>query len=257
MGGIIRRCNTVRARAGSDRLLERGQGAGEAKRQRDEQSQGQKVLCVNSKQVRAEQSLLSELEFEWVRQFWVQGQHHADKHAWWLRPIARLTAEWRSLEQRTLATIRTLEHAASDPAFGTECGVSAKAFDTMMQALTDREQKRFAWKKRVTQKAYSKLPKEQRPLEPPGLMDSTPLRGQLNDLVKSLAQWRAAFVQQRGPSSSDGLLEPQTASSKKRKRKNQKQVTQNGTKASAPATVGSGMSNWALMQASMGKKRRK
>ena len=185
-------------------------------------------------------------------------QHHADKHAWWLRPIARLTAEWRSLEQRTLATIRTLKHAASDPALATECGVSAKAFDTMMQALADREQKRTAWKKRVAQKAYRKLPKEQQPVEPPGLMNSTPLVGSLNDLVKSLAQWRAAFVQQRVSASNNSVLEPQTTSSKKRKQKPQKQGTKNVAKAPAPGTIGgSGMSNWALMQASMNKKRRK
>ena len=258
LGGIIRRCNTVRARAGADRLLKLEQGSVKTKTQGSGQSHEQTVLCINSKQVRAEQNLLSELEFEWVRQFWVQGQHHADKHAWWLRPIARLTAEWRSLEQRTLATIRTLKHAASDPALATECGVSAKAFDTMMQALADREQKRTAWKKRVAQKAYRKLPKEQQPVEPPNLMDSTPLSGPLNDLVKSLAQWRAAFVQQRVSSSNNSVLEPQTTSSKKRKQKPQKQGTKNVAKAPAPGTIGgSGMSNWALMQASMNKKRRK
>jgi FTO C-terminal domain len=53
------------------------------------------------------QALLSELEFEWLRQWWVQGRAHADAHGWWAEPIQRLTAHWAALEDRT-ATVLVL-----------------------------------------------------------------------------------------------------------------------------------------------------
>ena len=41
-----------------------------------------------------EQSCLSELEFDWIRQWYVQGDAHRDEHGWWGPRIAKLVALW-------------------------------------------------------------------------------------------------------------------------------------------------------------------
>ena len=40
-----------------------------------------------AKHLRADQLLLGELEFEWIRQFYVQGARHHALHKWWHAPI--------------------------------------------------------------------------------------------------------------------------------------------------------------------------
>lgn len=64
------------------------------------------------KQVRAEQSVLNELEFEWIRQFYVQGQKHLEVNLWWKEPIRQLLEYWVQLEERTLSTLQVLQEAA-------------------------------------------------------------------------------------------------------------------------------------------------
>ncbi|CAM9888726.1 unnamed protein product, partial [Hapterophycus canaliculatus] len=58
--------------------------------------------------VRAEQALLTELESEWLNQFWVQGRRHAALHPWWRGPMALVLATWRELERRTASTVQSL-----------------------------------------------------------------------------------------------------------------------------------------------------
>jgi hypothetical protein len=61
-----------------------------------------------------EQSLLSEIEFEWIRQYYVQGALHMETNLWWQRPMLELMRFWSLLEKRTAACLDIL-HAAADP----------------------------------------------------------------------------------------------------------------------------------------------
>ena len=47
-----------------------------------------------------EQSCLSELEFDWIRQWYVQGAAHRDEHGWWGPRIAKLEALWSPTRAR-------------------------------------------------------------------------------------------------------------------------------------------------------------
>lgn len=64
------------------------------------------------KQIRAEQSLLNEVEFEWIRQYYVQGRTHLEANVWWREPMQQLLQYWSRLEERTLSTIQVLQEAA-------------------------------------------------------------------------------------------------------------------------------------------------
>jgi hypothetical protein len=61
----------------------------------------------------SEQIVLNELEFEWVRQFHIQGALHARLHGWWARPMARLEEFWAKLEKRTSDRLAQLEAQAA------------------------------------------------------------------------------------------------------------------------------------------------
>ncbi|CAN0357542.1 unnamed protein product, partial [Hapterophycus canaliculatus] len=64
------------------------------------------------KQWKTEQLTLSELEFEWIRQFYVQGRAHHRLHSWWHEPMQELLRFWSLLEGRTGVVVNTLQGAA-------------------------------------------------------------------------------------------------------------------------------------------------
>jgi len=62
--------------------------------------------------VRSEQLTMSEVEFEWVRQFYIQGQKHHDFHEWWRVAMGVLLDYHSQLQHRTMKTLETLYDAA-------------------------------------------------------------------------------------------------------------------------------------------------
>ena len=60
-----------------------------------------------------EQSCLSELEFDWIRQWYVQGAAHRDEHGWWGPRIAKLEALWSQLERLTFQRLLSLRLAVA------------------------------------------------------------------------------------------------------------------------------------------------
>ena len=46
----------------------------------------------------ADISWISELEFEWIRQFWLQGSKHATLNTFWYEHIIQLEDLWKQLE---------------------------------------------------------------------------------------------------------------------------------------------------------------
>lgn len=67
-----------------------------------------------SKLWRSEQLLLTELESEWIRQFYIQGSQHHELlwDIYWKEPMEQLLQYWSQLEHRTLQTYDLLQHAA-------------------------------------------------------------------------------------------------------------------------------------------------
>jgi hypothetical protein len=41
-----------------------------------------------------------EIEFEWIRQFFIQGQKHHELHVWWHKPITEFKNSMVTIEQR-------------------------------------------------------------------------------------------------------------------------------------------------------------
>ena len=52
-----------------------------------------------------------ELEFEWLRQFYFQGQAHRDKHKWWHKRMDELLSLWYKLDQRIQGILKALRQS--------------------------------------------------------------------------------------------------------------------------------------------------
>lgn len=66
-----------------------------------------------SRNIRTEQLAQNELEFEWLRQFYVQGDKHRALHVWWHEPMAELLRLWDQLQSRLIVTLETLKAASA------------------------------------------------------------------------------------------------------------------------------------------------
>ena len=62
----------------------------------------------SSEQVHEEQQCIMELEFEWIRQFFIQGEAHQAALTWWHSKMAKLVALWRKLD--LLSGVHTCLH---------------------------------------------------------------------------------------------------------------------------------------------------
>jgi alpha-ketoglutarate-dependent dioxygenase FTO len=71
----------------------------------------QKHLSFSAKDVRSYQGILNELEFEWIRQFYIQGAEHYRIHSWWHGPMQELVGFWYQLEKKTNLALSALKDA--------------------------------------------------------------------------------------------------------------------------------------------------
>ena len=184
-----------------------------------------------AKQLRSEQSILSEVEFEWLRQYYIQGQRHHELHTWWHGPMEQLRVLWESLERRTAAVLKDLEAAAegeavlearvqSLPEEGERRKATKKlvkmvqrlqtveleSYDVMETALVERRVKRKGFIEREKDAAFATLPECCHPLPAtPRLFaasyhESEGLGSELSALANAVANirtWRAAFKAKR------------------------------------------------------------
>jgi len=125
-----------------------------------------------AKAIRSEQSVLDTVEFEWVRQFYIQGKDHFTKQVWWHAPIEALIVHLCQLEERTEKIVADLlmaglgidKHEASLQSLPIDERrkqskklvkmrkrletVELGSYDAMAEALTQRALKRDGWYRR-------------------------------------------------------------------------------------------------------------
>lgn len=137
---------------------------------------------LSIKQVRAEQRVMNELEFEWIRQYFIQGQLHHDLHEWWHEPIQVLLGLWENFQIHTVKALEALQdNAEGRLAEGVEhCSRKKLAkrrkrasqvsesgeelYDVMIEFLEERYIKREGWLEREKDPIFSTLDRNFRPL---------------------------------------------------------------------------------------------
>uniref|UniRef100_A0A3B5MC34 Alpha-ketoglutarate-dependent dioxygenase FTO n=1 Tax=Xiphophorus couchianus TaxID=32473 RepID=A0A3B5MC34_9TELE len=122
----------------------------------------------------------NEVEFEWLRQYWFQGQRYARFCSWWTRPMEQLEKDWKLMETMTMLFLATVEEEGQ-----AEEGRREMA-ETLLSALTDRHQQRQTWRDRCHSSLAQTLPPEEAPVDRPfwGVDDpGMPLPFDLADII--------------------------------------------------------------------------
>ena len=106
------------------------------------------------KQLRAKQQLWTELEFEWIRQWYIQGKQHAELHHYWHGPLEYMSECWNKLNTMTGQVLVELETGAAEE----------DVYDVLIESYLERIALREKWEERLRDPLYATLPPEARPM---------------------------------------------------------------------------------------------
>jgi len=112
--------------------------------------------------VRSRRNLMTEIEFEWLRQWSVQGRRHASLHPYWHGPISELCDAYRKLQRLTYEVLRMLNFHKD----GTRSSwgiVTEDLFDVLIESFAERSSLRAAWHERYSDPTYADVPEDERP----------------------------------------------------------------------------------------------
>lgn len=120
--------------------------------------------CMDYRVVLFAQKVLTELEMEWIAQYWLQGSTHNKLRVWWHKPIETLERLWENLEEMTYRLYtRCIE--ASSP-------MPRAVLDALLAEFKIRQRQRQLWDERRADTVYRKRMKEdQRPMARPQFHD--------------------------------------------------------------------------------------
>ncbi|KAJ7994889.1 hypothetical protein DPEC_G00254140 [Dallia pectoralis] len=104
----------------------------------------------------------NEVEFEWLRQYWFQGQRYTRFCSWWSGPMEQLEKDWKKLELMTQLFLSAVEEEVQveevqvEEVQVEEVQVEEgqveegrrEMAETLLNALTDRQQHRQTWRDR-------------------------------------------------------------------------------------------------------------
>ena len=142
-------------------------------------------IALESEKLNTIQALLTELEMEWIRQYWSQGKTHHALHIDWHKPISKLEKSWKALEMFThdLFLTYTVHHTQVD-----DIKSLLKCVKVLRCALETRQRHRSTWKTRLDDKAYRKLSSDHQPIHRPELntTDRTMLPEELTTSIQDL-----------------------------------------------------------------------
>lgn len=110
------------------------------------------------------QNVLTEVEFEWIAQYWIQGAQHDVQHLWWQAPIQALEQAWGALEKLTFKIYQrciTAAEAASDTP-------PPELVAGLLAAMQTRQDLRTKWDDRRSDKIYKRrISRPYQPVEHP------------------------------------------------------------------------------------------
>mmetsp|Transcript_28465 Transcript_28465/g.69262 ORF Transcript_28465/g.69262 Transcript_28465/m.69262 type:complete len:644 (-) Transcript_28465:1574-3505(-) len=119
---------------------------------------------IDAKVIRYCQQVLTEVEMEWIAQYWLQGQQHDTMHVWWQKPMKTLEAYWGALEEMTC---RLYKHAV-DNNEEQSSKMSIDVLKVLQSEFKNRQTMRQKWDERRADKIYQRrISPEYRPVARP------------------------------------------------------------------------------------------
>lgn len=134
--------------------------------------------------VQESQNTLTEVELEWIAQYWVQGAQHDVMHVWWQAPIRALEEAWNALEKYTC---RLFHLAMASQKF--------ELIQTLHAAFQTRQEMRIRWDERRADKIYKRrISRPFQPVERP-VFEKASRKRLPKDLTEAIAQLSEALTQ--------------------------------------------------------------
>jgi alpha-ketoglutarate-dependent dioxygenase FTO len=133
-----------------------------------------------AKQLRAQQQLWTELEFEWIRQWYLQGKEHADLHAYWREPLQYMEDCWSKLLDLTNGVLQRLETGNKE---------AEDLYDVLIEAYQERIAMREKWETRLGDVLYTTLDPEAQPM-PCHALDGALSLSQLQTTLSNVRKWK-------------------------------------------------------------------
>lgn len=193
--------------------------------------------------VRAQQNLMNEVEFEWLRQWFIQGRKHAALHLYWHNPIRVLCDSFCELEWATSQLLDLLSGAGTTK----NSIVTEDLYDVIIEAFSERSKLRSFWKEKYRDPIFDTIPDDERPFPCPCLDRVKYEKGQVSEdlevLVTNLRKWRSRFVS--AGQSDDSKAVASASGEKKSKKSRSGLLTKKESKQKA--------SNWERLKANMSK----
>ena len=182
------------------------------------------------KEVRQCLQLLHELEFEWLRMWYVQGRHHADLHPFWHQPIQNMESTFKKITLVMSMIQSTLKKQSETKlAF-----LSEDLYDVNIESIGSRNKLRAEWEQRLQDKIFASMSKQMQPLSF-DLFDDMEAKPSVNDIRK----WRSSFMKQQVDTSASNVAKKNSAKTASMTKKERKKVP----------------SNWQRMQSTLKKKK--
>ncbi|XP_006863677.1 PREDICTED: alpha-ketoglutarate-dependent dioxygenase FTO [Chrysochloris asiatica] len=100
---------------------------------------------------------VAEVEFEWLRQFWFQGNRYTKCTDWWCEPMAQLEGLWKKMEGVTNAVLREVRKE------GVPVEQRKEILTAILATLTTRQNLRKEWYTRCQCRIAQSLSTDQRP----------------------------------------------------------------------------------------------
>ncbi|XP_040016244.2 alpha-ketoglutarate-dependent dioxygenase FTO [Gasterosteus aculeatus] len=157
----------------------------------DPETGSHSLLALLPTTLRHCEEIHNEVEFEWLRQYWFQGQRFARFCSWWTGPMEQLEKDWKLTETMTLLFLDAVEEEEE----GHEVEGRRDMADILLSALIDRQQQRQTWRDRCHSSLARTLPPEEAPVDWPfwGADDPhMPLPFDLADIINRVESllWR-------------------------------------------------------------------
>ena len=100
------------------------------------------------------QLLWTEIEFEWIRQWYIQGARHARLHPYWHDPLKFLENCWSKLKDDTTVILNELKSGSADE----------NMYDVMIESHLERFQLREKWELRLCDPIYAGMESDSKPI---------------------------------------------------------------------------------------------
>jgi alpha-ketoglutarate-dependent dioxygenase FTO len=147
------------------------------------QVEKQKVSDLDARVIIFCQKVLTEVEMEWIAQYWLQGAQHNEMRLWWQQPLDILESMWTKLEE---LTFRLYQICIEEPSIGSD------VVEGFLEELTVRNKQRNIWDERRADKIYQRrVSPSFRPVARP-LFDNTQVSKLPKDLSRAIRELKIA-----------------------------------------------------------------